>query len=181
MNITTLTQTLERHPALVTLVAMEAGYSLPIPERRGDRTYVRLFAYRRRGGAPDAPIAIHRPTARITVDAETGRLVEYVDLRWESGTTGAPAIGTYPHAALAHLDLDAIDAMRAEVLTLTERLLFLYGRDDLGEADRAVSRRYRHLFRLLAEPVLRPYYTALNPEFFAWLDQDMEIEGSGAR
>jgi len=161
------------HPALKSLVVLESTLSYPIPCRCGEQVYLRFLIFdkgRTRNEAGRLPI--YRPYVRVSVAYPEGRLVEYVELGFETGQEIrrlGEVIGEYPHAALAGLSFEAAKARRTALFYNTQQVLPLYGRTDLTGEELECVRIYWETFEQVAEPCLRPYYEALSPSFFAWL------------
>ncbi|MBN1659136.1 MAG: hypothetical protein JXA93_12065 [Anaerolineae bacterium] len=166
------TQT-RNHPVCHHLIPLEAVLSYPVPSRRGDLTYLKFLVYRRGIAPRGAMRPVYRPHARLSVEYPTGQLVEYVDLRFADGAPVSPLaeqVGEFPHLQIANLSFQEMIAERSAFFDAIEGIIPLVGRRDLTEDDRQIVARYRALFDMLVEPGLKPFYRALDTEFFEWLE-----------
>lgn len=157
---------IRRTPLFRELVPMEAGVGWPIPVRKQGQVYVTFpfFGYSAKG---KGETELRPPFATITLDWNTKRPVEYVNLRfrnpWPEGKWNEPA-GTFPHEAIAKKTGEEYLELRTELLGLYDELIAkLAAAEPVPES---LDRRFGELLRLLIEPSLVPFYRALGPRFF---------------
>ncbi len=172
-KVETLHGAIRHHAALKSLVALESTLSYPIPYANRGQVYLRFFVFDKgRAQANSGQVPVHRPHARVSAEYETGKLVEYVDLRFEEGQPVAQArdvIGFYPHEAMANLSFEMAKAARTSLFYHTQQVIPLLGRTALSTEEMRIVHVYRETFEQVVEPCLRPHYEALSPAFFAWL------------
>lgn len=164
---------LRKHPVCRHLISMESVLSFPVPTRRRDATYLRFIVYRRGEAIEGKARPVYRPYARLSIEYPSGRLVEYLDLRFSqnlppSGT--AEPIGEAPNPAMATLSFQEVVAKHSALLAAIEAMIPLVGQRHLTTDQLGIVTVFRQLFQTVIEPGLEPYYRALDPSFFDWLE-----------
>jgi hypothetical protein len=165
-------ENLRKMPIFRQLVPQEAGIGWPIPLRKEQngvsRVYVTfpLFGLAPRVGQNQT--VLFPPFATITLDWATQVPVEYVSLHfnhpWPEGQWEGE-VGTFPHAAIAHMTVGEYKAKRSELLALYDEMFERLAQKQAFSAEWIA--RFSELLRLLMEPSLEPYYRALGPKFFS--------------
>lgn len=157
-------------PIFQALGPMEAGSGWPIPYRKEGRLYMIVPFYGNRYDAAQKQTLLFPPLLTITVDWETGKPVEYVDLQfrnpWEliRQKEWSEPIGTFPHEAVRALTRDAyLEARNALLARYDDLFQALAGGAAIPEE---LSEAFSRLLRLLMEPPLEPYYRFLAQRFF---------------
>ncbi|MBN1922753.1 MAG: hypothetical protein JW892_16005 [Anaerolineae bacterium] len=161
-------------PALQSLIVLEDVLSYPIPCYSGKQLALRCFFFSR-GREKDAEgtVALYRPHVRVSVSYPEGKLLEVVDLGFESGTAiprCGEIVGRYPHPAMAALSYAEAQAQKTAYFYALQRLLPVYTRraEPSPEAFSLVKACIES-FERVSEPAFRSDYEALSPPFFAWL------------
>jgi len=158
---------IRKMPVFRQLIPQEAGIGWPIPLRKENRVYVTFLCF---GESPNAErnlTILYPPVATLTLDWSTQVPVEYVSLRyanpWPEGQWDGQ-IGTFPHAAIAHMTVGEYKTRRGDLLSLYDEMF-----NKLAENQPFSSEwkaRFSNLLRLLMEPALEPYYRILGRKFF---------------
>jgi hypothetical protein len=153
-------------------VPIEYYRSFPVPADNAGRPAI-AFMF--------GPANVRRPRTRLKapeyvalIDPAASRLVRmYAVTPHDLGQRDAPDafIGGWENSS----DKPALDRQAAawqRLMELAETVLPAFiDRAAATSALRAAAREFRDLFDQLAEPPLKPYYRALGPRFFAWLEQ----------
>lgn len=146
-------------------------YSLPVPVRGPDGVRYRQMFYRTH--APDGEW--HRPTMAMP----PGWFVEFnldgtgvnceLEVAMPASEFGKPA-GRLNTPATSKMNHEARDKEASVMLDELQQLAPAFA-NRLTDANTAsAAKDFRNRFMKLAEPGLIPYYRALSPEFWAWLD-----------
>lgn len=158
-------------PQCQTVVGLEMNYSLPIPVRDNKGVRYRHMFYRtyskKSGGDPDAQVMPPRIFAEYDIDFKDLRCD--VAIPMPESEPGKP-VGAYSTPATRGMDMAQWEEQAKRFVALEEALSpdFAIGRS--GPQTTLNAREFKKLFRKLAEPGLRPYYRALSPEFWMWLE-----------
>jgi hypothetical protein len=152
------------------LVALESVLSYPVPAWRGDSRYLRFLVYRCLGADPRHSLT-YPPHARVSIEYPSGRLVEYTDLGFSVGKGSGldqDPLGETPSTGLGFV---RFVAKQSALFSALDAVIPLLGRGGLSVSEQASARELRDLYGTLVEPGLLPYYRALEPDFFDWLDR----------
>lgn len=146
---------------------LETGISQPVPEIAGGQ--VRLWYLLHRSQIKLPHQLFYEPFARVAVDYASGEIVEHQLL---PTSTPVQVLGRYPHAAAAAVPHDQWQGVWDELFALYPEVIDAFaGRARPGQ--RQQVERFGELFKLTNPPYLAPYYRALNPLFFDWIEQAM--------
>ena len=158
-------------PLFQQVIPMEAAVGWPIPKRKAGKLYVKFpfFGQVKMTTEEKARFNLFPPFAMMTFDWQTLGLVEYIDFRFsnpdpELQWEGKAPIGIFPHPAIAkQMSIENYIQKRHELYAMYDRLFNVLenGSSQSPEEDSAFS----HLFSLLLEPPLLPYYRALGGRF----------------
>jgi hypothetical protein len=148
--------------------ALETGISRPVPQVADGQVRLWFLLYRSQVQPPFQ--MLYEPFARVAVDYATGDIVDHQPL-----PTSDPirVLGRYPHAAAAVLPRDQWPAVWDELFGLYPEVIGAFaGHDKPGQQQQVA--RFAELFELTAPPYMKPYYEALNPVFFNWIEQALK-------
>ncbi|MGB8646368.1 MAG: hypothetical protein WCF84_14110 [Anaerolineae bacterium] len=162
------------NPIAQQLVPLEAAISFPVPLVQGNFKFLRFLLYGYKRVQQGKPSLIRMPFAQLAVTFPDGKFAEYVDYRLAPPVTGMTAgefIGEYPHPAIRQSSFDELERKRDELFQAYDRVIALCPRFDLTQDEQKTVGQFRRLLSELAEPSLEPFYHALNPRFFQWLEQ----------
>lgn len=146
---------------------VESALSWPIPLWQKEHFCLAVFYYGvRRVAGPGTGLALP-PLAKVVATYPTYRLLAFLHRKAEDIFPGLPDAGEL--GALVAIPLSPTERMkeRHALFALYPSLLDQY-QGHSGEMDHRTN--FKVSFYRLAEPGLVPYYHALNPSFFAWLD-----------
>jgi hypothetical protein len=164
---------IRKHPVYQHLISLEAALSYPVPSLRENGMYLRFLVYRRGKASRGQFRPVYRPYARLGIEYPSGRWVEYADLRFTENAPVDPtaeSVGEAPNPAIADLSFDETVALRSSFFAALESIVPLVEQVQLPAEQRIYVATYRELFDRLVEPGLRPYYQALSPSFFRWVE-----------
>lgn len=148
--------------------ALETGISRPVPQIADGQVHLWYLLYRSQVQPPFQ--MLYEPFARVAVDYPTGEIVAYQPL-----PTSNPirVLGRYPHAAVIAVPRDQRKAIWDELFGLYPEVIDAFaGRAKPGQLQQVA--RFGELFELTAPPYMKPYYEALNPVFFNWIEQTLK-------
>jgi len=170
-----------RHlPALQSLIVLEDVLSYPIPYRSGERLTLRFFFFSR-GKEKDAAgtVALYRPHVRVSASYPEGKLLEFMDLGFESGAAiprCGEIVGRYPHPAMAVLSYAEAQAQKTAYFYALQQLLPLYAESAASLPETlSLVKSYVESFERVSEPAFRSYYETLSPQFFAWIKRILAL------
>lgn len=144
---------------------LETGISRPVPQIVNGQMHLGYLLYRSQPRPPYQ--VIYQPFAHVVVDYASGEIIDYQAL-----PTADPvrALGRYPHAAAAAVPRDQWQGVWDELFGLYPAVIDAYaGHARPGQRQQVA--RFSELFDLTIPPYLDAYYRALNPAFFAWIQQ----------
>lgn len=165
-SIEILVKNVRKTPIFKQLVPMEAVSGWPIPSRRNNRVYVTLPFY----GAQNqekGKTALYPPLALITVDCLTLAVVKYVNMRydnpWPQGNWQEIA-GYFPHEAISKMTIREYKAKKKELMFLYDKIIQCLINGKQLDAD--TDAKFSAILTVMMEPGLKPFYQAINPNFF---------------
>lgn len=152
-------------------VGLESSSSFPLPARTTKGVRYRQMFYRtfspKGENASDQKVLAPRIFAEYDLDG-TG-LDCALELPMPPSEFGRP-IGDWSTAAKRGIKRDAWLKQVRRLLSATQTLGQAFGSARTDGKTIAAAKEFRALFKTLAEPGLAPYYRALSPEFWDWLD-----------
>jgi hypothetical protein len=162
------------HPVCQQSVPLESTLSLPVPDIRHGRAYLRFFVYQRGRASKGQPRPVYRPFIRLSIEFPSGRLVEFNDLLFIEGAPATPIseqVGEVVDFAVeGHTFADIVTA-RKRLFEITETVLQLLQQEKSPIDVESTLMEYRGLLDRLVEPGLYPYYHSLNPELLSSLGE----------
>ena len=110
---------------------------------------------------------VYAPRFVVTVNMKNGNIIKYEDImydcRFEEVDFRKP-IGLFRHSAIRHLKKNDYNKMCHELYNLLDELSeSMAGKIEFDELDEI---RLKKLFALLLEPSLKPFYHAIDKDFF---------------
>jgi len=119
---------------------------------------------------------VMRPRFQWTIDSATGRIVEVVDCSFRDFAAHIQTgdeIGILTPELLPAPTVSELEKFRADTLNAYDSALpvVFTSPSELSNKTRQAVVQLKQLLRRGIEPFLLPFYHALNPAFFAWLDQ----------
>ena len=145
------------------------GYTPGIPMlslRNGEPCLVIPFLKYQMTGAIDKT-RIFAPRFVVTVVMNNGKIVKYEDLMYDSRFEEVDfrkPVGLFRHSAIKHLKKDEYEKKRKELYSLLDSLSdSMAGKMEFDEMD---NMKLSHLFSILLEPSLKPFYHAIDKTFF---------------
>ena len=168
----TTAEIVSRLPALreEARIPTEALASHPVPVV--DRDLSVEFFFCAWSGAPPAPPVLRAPFLRMLVSLETGRAVTSPVQRGDYDFDGEPGAEVGEHRFDPPLAMEEFLTLRAvlhrEIDALMDVLPTLPGEPAAPIVEHALI--LREAFERIAQKPLLPFYRAVNPRFFEWLD-----------
>ncbi|MGA3174404.1 MAG: hypothetical protein ABSE25_08290 [Syntrophorhabdales bacterium] len=148
-------------------IPMEWPASWPVPTGGKKGAEFKIFFYPIPGRkVPDAEFRIYAPQAEATLDIRDGSVTRH-------GRYGGPkkeiSSKRWPDE-LSNISMEEFEKLEDRLYKATEEVAVIYaaGRRPTPAEGRRIQ-TYGKLFLKMCEPALRPYYYALNPDFFDWL------------
>ena len=142
--------------------ALETGISRPVPKVTIGTVNLTFLLYRSQVRPPYQ--MLYEPIGKVTVDFVTGNVVEHTTLP----TDHPPRVlGRYTHAAAAHIPREEWSKVWDDLFALYPSIIGMFAGQLANDPLQRAS--FRALFDLTTPPFMRPYYVALNPQFFDWL------------
>lgn len=149
-------------------------FALPIPRKESSRLQIVLLLYRESTKKGDE--TIHPPHRIVVIDPQNGRVLKNEPCTAKTfgldQAAGAPVVG---------FGLDP--GMSAEVfwkrhdrfMEISPEVWKLYGSGATGlpQQSRALIKEFSRIFNSIAKKPLLPYYRAVVPDFFTWLDESV--------
>lgn len=176
-SIESFVQAIDGHPDLVKKIPDELALSIPIPviQNKGEKKpkILMAFFYYYMRGIPPGPYRISVPRYRLLVDLNTMNIISFSPVKDKDFGIEWPErkpVGEYTPAP--GLTMDAYKKKKARFYQLYEQMLPYFQEDKShlpdDQADAIIE--FKTLFEELAHKPLHPFYKALNPAFFQWLD-----------
>jgi hypothetical protein len=151
---------------------LESVLSWPIPLWQQEDFCLTVFYYGvRRVAGPGTGVALP-PIARLIATYPATHLITFLHRKAGNLFPGLPDTGELGPLVATLLSPGERMNERRALFALYTPLLSQY-QSDIGETDHRSS--FRTAFQRLAEPGLLPYYRALNPQFFDWLEANREF------
>jgi len=150
-------------------VPLESALSYPIPIVEDDKLCYAVFYYRilRHGNPKDSRAGM--PIARVVATYPEGRLLIFEHQKAADLFPDIPPREDLGRAGPAELmSTSDLMAARREYFLLCEEIGRRYFQEKSGNDSRL---HFLELFKQLTEAGLEPYYRALSPQFFAWLEE----------
>ena len=149
---------------------LESGFSLPVPVRAQDSKYeLACFFYAvHRGSLPGNGTA-RPPIARLLAVYPTGMVLQFTHVGAGPLFEGLPESGSLGPLTTGGTNPTERMKQRKALFDLYPGIIHSFLEPEMAQVA-SNCETFRKLFFTLAEPGLLPYYQALNPNFFAWLD-----------
>jgi len=146
---------------------LETALSLPIPVLQANSLYLTAFYYGvKRVSGPGTSQAMP-PVARVSATYPEGRLLSFLHRKVENLFPDLPASGILGPLTVGQASPDERMQARRVLFVAYSNLLDLYQNEKSAKIER---KEFTKAFNKVAEPALLPYYHALNPGFFEWLE-----------
>ncbi|MBO0859038.1 MAG: hypothetical protein J2P21_11295 [Chloracidobacterium sp.] len=171
-----IVEAVKLHPFVFEQITLESTLSCPIPIKIEDRIFLAFFFYP--AGGPINDFKIWPPYYRVLADTESIENIQFT--RVEPKDFGINFPNSQP---LGNLDDEYLNGVtESEYKAMVERFfglvddivrLYLKPSSELSAPAKDVVKQFHRLFYILAPKtkLLLPYYRAMNPEFFDWIDE----------
>lgn len=155
------------------LAALETGISWPVPKIVGGKIQLKFFFYWSQLEPEGKGQIDHEPFRTVTIDYETGEILEIESLLTEAS---AKEIGRFPTPTMAGYTRDERRSLWKEFDDLYPSVIeeFSLGK----QTNPSVIKKFIQLSDITLNDFFLPYYKNLNPDFFLWLDQNRTDEVS---
>ncbi len=157
-------------------IPTELARSYPVLIERDGKYLIAFMFYYKKGTPPDPP-KVSSPRYLMIVEPVMGELIEFKRVKpsdfgfdWpESKPLGI-------HKLKAEITMDKFLKMQDELYSLYDSVFAIYVKRHEVRTDekKNIIFRFQELFNDLVEKPLIPYYRALNPSFFEWLEANVE-------
>jgi hypothetical protein len=149
-------------------VPLETALSFPIPVMKNNELLLSVFYYGvEKVSGPGNSLA-KPPVARLIGTYPVPHIVQFVTNKVEDLFPGLPSGGTIGPLVGGHFTPTERMKGRQELFRLYTPILALFS---LKEETTDRREDFKAAFQKQAEPGLLPYYQALNPDFFDWLNK----------
>jgi hypothetical protein len=163
---------IEANPVVLRQIPDELALSFPIPIYYFNR-FLMAFMYFRKVGFPPARPKVYPPEYWVIIDPETKDIVELTTAKPEYiQITYLPNQPLGEHKLSLPLSVKEYLEKKAMLYDLYDCILPLYktAKNSLAEDEKQAIHQFYNIFNLLSEKPLLPFYRALNPDFFSWLE-----------
>lgn len=168
-----LVEIAQTHTGIKKVINIEAfTQSLPIPLYLKGQFLVGFIFFRKFGLSPSPP-KVYPPRYRVLVESETGEIVEIVLVKPGDFQINLPPDNPLgEHKLSPDITMKIYLEKRKKLYQLYDEILPLYKmqKSPFLETEREEIEEFYSLFNELVEKPLLPFYKALNPEFFLWLE-----------
>ena len=149
------------------LIPLEWPTSWPVPTGKGGGREFKVFFYPL--GGPRNEIKVSAPLGEAVFDADSGKPSQCRRLPGALTVLSQTRWG----AKVEAMSMKELEARSTDLYAASEEMGKLYAaKAALSAAQRKKAEAYGRLFQDLVEPALRPYYQALNPDFWKWLAEN---------
>ena len=149
------------------LIPLEWPASWPVPTGKGGGREFKVFFYPIGGGRGEFKLSA--PLGEAVFDADSGKPSQCRRLPGALTVLSQERWGAKAEA----MSMKEFEARSVDLYAASEEMGKLYGaKAPLSAAQREKAEAYGRLFQDLVEPALRPYYQALNPDFWKWLAEN---------
>lgn len=146
------------------------SFSFPVPVEENSIKVEKYFVYRMSFGKEKT-----RPFIVVVVAMSDGTILEIENCHYRDFVT----VSEYPFDKKISYELSDKDLSAKQMKELIEQANELYCtvrdlffQDELSENNKAIISEYRNIVDRITPPALVPFYNALNPAFFCWLNAD---------
>ena len=148
------------------LAALETGISWPVPKMVGGKIQLNFFLYWSQLEPEGKGQIDHEPFRTVTIDYETGEILEIESLPTESP---AKEVGRFPTVVMAGYTPDERRSLWKEFDDLYPSVIeaFLLQK----QSNPSAINKFIHLSEIILDDFFLSYYKNLNPDFFLWLDK----------
>ena len=149
------------------IIPMECITGWPILMRKNGRIYIKLLYFKPQQ-KEKGKTGLYPPLLMIVAEYETGRIVEYSDLRlksiWPDTCWEAP-VGYFPHEAIAQMKVSEYKQLKNDLMQMYDQMIdtMLSGSGFSEEWERQFS----GLLSTVIEPPLVAYYKELGEKFIS--------------
>ncbi len=165
-------EAVNRHPERLRKITRESSLSLPVPTGSPGQEQLAFFWYP--AGGPANKMVAGAPTFRVTASLTRLDDIQFLPVAPEDTRLGgAPATPLGDLRVGGPVGPGELRSLQAELYRTLDAVLDLaLAVAPVPDADKAAVASLSALYRRLAVLVLLPAYRALNPAFFAWLEQN---------
>lgn len=160
-----------KHPERLRQITRESSLSLPVPTGSPGQEELALFWYP--AGGPANRMIAGAPTFRVLASLSRLDDIQFLPLAPDDTRLGAvPATPLGDLRVGGPVGPGELRPLQAELYGTLDAVLDLaLTAAPVPDADKEAAANLSALYRRLAVIVLLPAYRALNPSFFAWLEQ----------
>lgn len=141
-------------------VVLEHAQSFPIPVKTAQGLRYRLMYY------PVEQQQVYAPATVAQFDPE-GDATCRVSVAMPTADTSAP-LGPFLSPKAAKMSRDKYESEVGKLYSALERCAAAF---NAGKADKSSAAAFQKHFAAVSEPPLLPFYRALSPDFWAWLEK----------
>ncbi len=165
-------EAVNRHPERLQKITRESALSLPVPLGSPGQEQLAFFWYPEGGPIQNRTVGI--PKFRVTASLNRLDDVQFLPVTPEElGLSAAPGTRLGKPTIGGLVGPGEFTTLQADLYTALDAVLDLaLAAASAPDADKAAVAHLNALYHRLAVIVLLPAYHALNPGFFAWLEQN---------
>jgi hypothetical protein len=168
-----IAKAVESHPFRIERITEESVLSWPVPVKKADYMFLAFFYYP--AGGPISDRKIWPPYYRVLADTELLVEIQFTPVEPKDFGINIPGnkpLGKQELSDLGDISMSEYQALVDQLYRLVDQMIPLYleSAATLGNRGRDVVRQFHKLFQKLSPKPLLPFYRALNPDFFSWID-----------
>ena len=167
-----LVQTANSNPVRYQSIPRETAQSYPVPVQSEKGISVAFMYYMKKVAPPADPI-LSSPRFLMLVNPSDGEILQIKRVKPSNFGIDWPEekpVGIYKLAP--EITVEIFFKKRKQLFALYDKILPLYENSNtaINSEERKTLAEFYELFNELVEKPLLPYYKALNPDFFPWIE-----------
>jgi hypothetical protein len=167
---------IDLHPFRFENIVDEAVLSWPVPVKKGDRMFLAFFYFP--VGGPIDNRKVQPPRYRVLADTESIENIQFTPVEPKDfgiNVSSNQLLGKEENENLKGITISEYEVMAERLYSLVDEMVRLYLKlsSEMSEREKDAVAQFNKLFHILVPKtkVLWPYYMAMNPVFFHWVDE----------
>ena len=168
-----IVEAIKVHPFTMKNITRQSALSWPVPVKKGDRMFLAFFYFR--VGGPISDRKVRPPYYRVLADTESIENIQFTPVEPKDFGINFPSdqpLGKEENENLSGVTRSEYEAMVEQFYSLVDEMVRLYMKfpSEMSVREKDAVAQFHKLFHILETKLLLPYYMAMNPVFFAWVD-----------
>jgi hypothetical protein len=167
---------IESHQFTMENITLESVLSWPVPVKKGDQMFLAFFYYSEGGPIDDRKLG--PPYYHVLADTESIENIQFTPVGPEDFPLSFPSdqpLWKHENDYLSGITISEYEVMAEQLYSLVDEMVRLYLKlpSEMSEREKDAVAQFHKLFHILAPKTkaLLPYYIAMNPVFFHWVDE----------